>query len=732
MGIKKENPFRQVILPSLLLGLAYFLAGRLGTFLAMLPGYVTAVFPASGIAMAAILWRGTHLWPGILLGSFCLNLSLSYKNMPDFSIIRLIPLEIMIGLGSSGGILLGAFLYHRYTGSGNPLEKVRNILVFISCSAVVSSAVSATVGATSLCLKGAESWDHYFDSWLTWWLGDAMGVLVITPLILVFIARFHSGGKPMLTGESVTLVFLLFIVSEMVFGTWFGSGFHPLVFMLFPLLAWAALRFGHLGAVTAVFFVSIYSVLSTAQGSGPFVKNFSLNDSLLLLQAFLGVAASMTLILSATLAEGERARKDLLQAHDELEDKVQERTAELQETNHLLHIEIDDKKRIEKNFQDSEERLNLALEATAEGVWDWNVETGHATYSPQWFKLLGYEPDELPHHVSTWENLVHPDDMPKLMEVLNVHFAGKTPIYEFENRLLTKSGKWCWTLDRGKVVARDDEGKPLRMVGTNSDITERKMAEMEINHRTQELERSNKDLEEFAYIAAHDLQEPLRKIIIFGDLFKNKFSGTFGETYVYLEKMQASALRMRRLVGDLLEFSKIKTRETRLVSTDLNQVLVEVVDSLEGQINAVQGRVDCDSLPTLVADPSQMNNLFQNLVSNALKYHRDGVSPVVQIKSSFDENSGEWKITVEDNGIGFDEKYARRIFKPFQRLHEKTTFEGTGIGLAICENIISRHGGNINVTSEAGKGSKFSITLPEKQSDKFNGLKSFAKPQVLG
>jgi PAS domain S-box-containing protein len=233
-----------------------------------------------------------------------------------------------------------------------------------------------------------------------------------------------------------------------------------------------------------------------------------------------------------------------------------------------------------------------------------------------------------------------------------------------------------------------------------------------------ELARSNRELEQFAYVASHDLQEPLRKVQVFGERLKAKQAHAFDEQGLdYLERMQDAARRMQRMINDLLTFSRVATRVEPFVPVDLCRVAREAVSDLEIQIERTGGRIVIGDLPTLEADPSQMRQLLENLIGNGLKFHRQGVAPVVEITSKRIEGpEGELcQVLVKDNGIGFDEKYLDRIFKPFQRLHGRGKYPGTGIGLAICRRIAERHGGDITAHSAPGAGATFIVTLPVKQ-----------------
>lgn len=257
-----------------------------------------------------------------------------------------------------------------------------------------------------------------------------------------------------------------------------------------------------------------------------------------------------------------------------------------------------------------------------------------------------------------------------------------------------------------------------------AEITERQRIEAILAKQKEELLRSNIELEQFAYVASHDLQEPLRKVQAFGDRLKNKFASVIGdEGRDYLERMQNASKRMQTLINDLLTFSRITTKTQPFTTIDLNKVTQEVLSDLESLVDRTRGQVEISDLPEIEADPLQMRQLFQNLINNALKFHRKDVPPIVKIYAKIIEennnstktNFNTYNIFVEDNGIGFEEKYLDRIFVIFQRLHGRTEYEGTGIGLAICRKIAERHQGSITAKSKLEEGTRFIITLPSKQ-----------------
>jgi hypothetical protein len=256
-------------------------------------------------------------------------------------------------------------------------------------------------------------------------------------------------------------------------------------------------------------------------------------------------------------------------------------------------------------------------------------------------------------------------------------------------------------------------------LGNVLDVTALKKALNASKAYEEELERSNKELQDFAFIASHDLQEPLRKVQSFGELLKEKHGACLNEeAQDFINRMQNAGTRMHELIQGLLAYSRVTTKTEPYSQVDLNQTLRDALSNLEVRIREVGAAIEVEKLPTVEADALQMTQLFQNLIGNAIKYQENGQSPKVRIHSRL--RTDRVAIYVEDNGIGFDEKYRERIFAPFERLHGRSEYEGVGIGLAICRKIAERHGGTITAKSALGKGSTFIVRVPVRR----NGISS--------
>jgi PAS domain S-box-containing protein len=401
--------------------------------------------------------------------------------------------------------------------------------------------------------------------------------------------------------------------------------------------------------------------------------------------------------------------------------------------------------RAHQELQGAYEQARLSKEAADLGTFDMDVTTNHMIWDERCRTLFGISHSDIVSFNTDFIANLHPDDQERIVDTIKNVFIKSVSNgdYDVEYRTIgVEDQQIRWVRAKGKAYFNEAD-EPVRFIGSVLDITpqmnalkkieevvtERTLELAGANHQLREsnalLARSNENLQQFAYVASHDLQEPLRKIQQFGDLLKKGQADKTGETILYLERMQSAASRMSMLIKDLLDFSRISTQRDASDSVSLQRVVERVVSTLELRVEELGAQIRVGSLPTVLGDSSQLGQLFQNLMSNALKFHRPGSSPRIEV-------TAQWlaaehlpagikpgrgaiayhRIDVVDNGIGFDEKYLDRIFQVFQRLHGKNEFAGTGIGLAICEKVVLNHGGAITAMSQPGQGATFSVYLP--------------------
>lgn len=365
----------------------------------------------------------------------------------------------------------------------------------------------------------------------------------------------------------------------------------------------------------------------------------------------------------------------------------------------------------------SEQLWKFALEGARDGVWDWDISAGKLHNSRRWKEMLGYAEDEFGTSLDEWAKRVHPGDLPHAMADLKVALDQANATYTSEYRLQCKDGSWLWVLDRGMVVSRDADGRPLRLIGTITDITRRKQDEEALRQKSEALQRSNTDLEQFAYSVSHDMRQPLRMITGHLQLLERSLRDRLDEDS--RENMGFAidgAKRMDAMIVSLLEYSRVgrKTESKRWV--DSRAGLDEALDFLAPAIAERKAVIKVDGdWPQLFASPDELTRLFQNLVGNALKFHDKAQTPRVDIFSVVSQTPEQhcWRVSIRDYGIGIDPAQIDRLFQFFSRLQSRARFEGTGMGLALCRRIVEHHQGRIWVESAGeGQGSTFIVELP--------------------
>ncbi len=359
------------------------------------------------------------------------------------------------------------------------------------------------------------------------------------------------------------------------------------------------------------------------------------------------------------------------------------------------------------------------------GTFEWLIGIDQSFWSIGVYRIYEIDPSIGTVSRSFAASFIHPDDMEWIGAKMADVLAGNGEL-NAEFRIITANRKIKIVHSLGRLI-KNDAGDPIKFIGSLRDVTKQRNIEDELKSKVDMLYNSNKELEEFAYVASHDMQEPLRKITTFSSRLSDKYRDVLtGDGALYLSRMTASAENMRMLINDLLEFSRISNAQQPFSEVDLNVVVRQVKMDLELVIEETGTHLKADKLPVLVAIPTQMKQLLTNIISNAIKFRQVGIPPVITIeateinqatKTRYDLSRDEvyYKIEITDNGIGFEEEYASRIFNVFQRLHGKSEYPGSGIGLAICKKIVEHHNGVIYAESLPGKGSKFVFIIPEKR-----------------
>jgi PAS domain S-box-containing protein len=384
--------------------------------------------------------------------------------------------------------------------------------------------------------------------------------------------------------------------------------------------------------------------------------------------------------------------------------------------------DITERRRILDALEQSEDRLKVALEAAYTGLWDWNPQTNNAYFSAQWLGMLGYKPDELPPSGDTWRSLLHPDDKESAIQNLMDHINGDATSYEAEFRMRHKQGHWVWVLTSGKIMARDENGKPLRIAGIHKDITERKAVEDELARARDTADRANHSKSAFLANMSHEIRTPMNAVIGLSHLaLQTDLSARQRD---YLEKIHSSSKNLLGILNDILDFSKIEAGRMELEETPfrLSDVLDNLVTVTLPKVREKGLSLDIDQAPSvpdgLLGDPLRLGQVLVNLVGNAVKFTEKGQILIsvraepISNRPSTQSDRVRLTFTVRDTGIGMTDEQAAGLFKAFAQADSSTTrrFGGTGLGLAISRQLVELMGGSVSVTSAPKKGSTFTFS----------------------
>lgn len=373
-----------------------------------------------------------------------------------------------------------------------------------------------------------------------------------------------------------------------------------------------------------------------------------------------------------------------------------------------IGIDVRERKKTEEEIVRTQLILNQAEQMVHLGAW-WidytnytDLDDNPLRWSAEVYRIFGYEPGAIQVTNELFFRHVHPDDRVMVRAAVAEAFAGRHA-YSIEHRIIRTDGKERTVLEHGNIEF-DIQDRPLRLIGAVQDITQQKQFE-------EKLKTINKELEQFAYVASHDLQEPLRMVASFTELLERRYASLFDERGKrYMQRIIEGASYMHALIQDLLTFSRIGRMDTERTTVDCNKLVDNVIADFIETMPETGANVHHTELPVIRANEMNMIQVFQNLISNALKFHKPDEPPHVEI--SAEKRGSDWLFKVKDNGIGIDPRFFDKIFAIFQRLHSRDKYPGTGIGLAICKKIIDNYGGKIWVESAEGEGSTFYFTIP--------------------
>jgi len=591
-----------------------------------------------------LLLCGLRYWPGIALGAFLLNWT---SGVP---------------LGGAAGIAVGntleavtaAWLLHRVAGFRPALDRLRDVLALVTLAAVASTTLSATLGVTSLWASGVVDRSAVGHLWLVWWSGDALGDLLVAPLLLTWVGAARPPGR---WPEAVTLVLGLVLVTSLLFRTRLTS-----VYAIFPVLVWAALRFGPRGAASAAALLAVMTVWYTLRGFGPFVGPTPTSD-LTLLQTFLTLSSVTGLVLAAIMTERVAA----------------ERGAHVGEQRFRLMVE---------SVQDY---AILQLDPAGRIV-SWNAGAE---------RIKGYRADEIIGR--EFSCFYTPEDAAAGKPAANLREAAERGHCEIEGWRVRKDGSRFWA-DAVLAAIHDRDGALVGFAKVTRDLTERKQAQ-------ESLARTNAELEGFSYSVSHDLRSPLRAIDGYARVLLEDYAAALdAEGQRLLNAVRDNAKRMGQLIDALLRFSRLGRQALKMEPVDITGVARAVLEDLRRAGGDGLPEVSLQNLPSAIGDRTLLQQVLANLVSNAFKFSRTRPRPRVEIAARLEGNEAVY--FVRDNGVGFDMAYADKLFQVFTRLHGANEFEGTGVGLALVQRIVERHGGRVWAEGAVNEGATFYFTLP--------------------
>lgn len=704
---------------------AYFAAGKAGLMLAFVNVSATAVWPPTGIALAALLKLGCRAWPAVFAGAFLVNLTTGAEAAAPLHLpfLNIVGSSVGIAAGNTLEGVLGAWLVNRLAGGAGVFDRAANVARFALLAGMVSTAVSATLGVTGLALAGLADWTHYNAIWLTWWLGDLGGALVVAPVLILADRGSEGGWTRAFALESAATILTVLAVGGLVFGDVLGTGrrAYPLEFLCFPPLLWSAFRLGQRETAGAVFLLSMVAVWGTLRGYGHFVRS-SENESLLYLQAFMGVAALMSLAVAALVRERNRKRAELRASHDDLEQRVRERTAELLRTNEQLETEIIERKKIEEELKQNRERSRLMVEAVRDyaimmldpdgRVVSWNIGAQ---------RITGYTADEIiGQHLSRFYS---PEDVRDGFPEREVRTALAEGRFEDEGWRVRRDGSRFWA-NVILTAIKDKEGKLLGFTKVTRDLTERRQAE-------EELRRARDVLEVRVRERSADLlhsNEALQAEIAERRRAETRLLASLREKELLLKEIHHRVKNNLQIVSSLLRLqvgdsndprARAQLRESQdrifsmalvheqlyrsadLSAVDLAEYVRGLVPQLAGSYNVETGSVTWSleaepvCLPADAAIPCGL--ILNELVSNAFK-HAFAQGRPGHLRVEVRRNGEAVVMVVQDDGVGLPDGLDVRNTR--------------SLGLQLVCSLVTQLRATLNVERQGGTRVSISFLAP--------------------
>jgi PAS domain S-box-containing protein len=645
--------------------LAYVVAAQLGFRLAFVAEQVTTVWAPTGIALATLLLGGIRLWPAVWVGAFVANAG---TEAPLWT-------AILVATGNTLEAVVASFALRTLSQFDDMLHRVADVVAFVGIAAFVCPTVSATIGVATLCAAGVQPWDRFTALFFDWWLGDALGALIVAPAILTSVRQEWSRQD---WTRAVLFVSGSVLVTQLVFGQQLGLSSHPLEYAAFPVVIGAAVSGGPAVTALVVLSASAVSIWHTVHGSGPFAGPL-VHQSLVLLQVFMGVLASTALLLAAAVAERQTSERRARSA------------AAL--------------------ARHREEMLRLAQLAGGVATFEWDFRNQVARCSPEFFRIFGLPQRTGEMTAAEWGEFVHPEDRDRMAVHLERALAGAEPAVA-DYRINAADGKTRWLSYAGQLQATVN-GE--RVVGTVLDITERKQTELALQYAKTAAESANRLKDQFLATLSHELRTPLNVILGYARMLKTDAVAPENRRLA-IDAIERNAAVQHQLVEDLLDMSRIATGRVRLDPQPVSVVMV-LREALEGVRPAADAKgivvsFDVDPLVgTVMADATRLQQVFWNLLTNAVKF--TGRGGRISVCLHRDETSVE--ASVSDSGVGIASDFLPFVFEPFRQADTSLAGRhgGLGLGLAISKQLVELHGGTIQASSAGiGQGATFTIRLP--------------------
>ena len=674
------------VLEVVVLTVVYFAAGKLGLSLAVVNDSTSAVWPPAGLAMGAMLILGPRVWLAVAVGAFLVNVTTS----------QLVGASLLIAVGNTCEALAGWWLVTRVAAGTAAFERPYRTLRFALFGGALSPLIAATVGTIALWWSGQAVTADLDAVWLTWWLGDAVGILLVTPILVMWASPPKKRWSTPRTVEVLCVALTVAVTSWIVFGdTAFGRSSYPLPFLTVPVLMWPAFRLGSRETALATALMSVVAIVGTINDFGPFARS-SPNESLLFLQAFVGVWMVVMLAVAAEVETRQDVEGAMRLLNDQLEERVRLRTDEL--------------RRMRDRLVDAQRVANV-------GSWEWDVQTNTIWWSEELYRLFGLRPST-PLTYESYLQLLHADDRARMESAVGKSLADRRP-FSVEHRVVWPDGSIRTIHGDGHVIC-DESGGVVRMVGTGRDITDLRQAEEARLERIREqaarveAEDANRAKDEFLATLSHELRTPLNAALGWTQMLRDALDNPSARQRAVdaiVRNLQAQA----RLVSDMMDLSHITLRTLRLeqAPVDMVEVVRCAADSLRATVSAkgltIEARIP-DTPVYVLGDEGRLQQVVWNLLSNSAKFSREGGA--VSITLTLD--SDVVRLTVEDQGEGIEPDFIPHLFDRFRQADSSSTREhgGLGLGLAIARHLVEAHGGRIEAANRPGGGAVFTVILP--------------------